>query len=183
MKTLTILLMVFTFFNSDIAWGVDCKIHKIYCKIVQLQPDIDKSFVMELSNQISRKSRSYGIDPMISLAILNQESSLKNINTFSVTKKISKNCDDKSCSKLITEEHEVVDMTIAQINIKTALDLNLDIKRLFNLDLDYALDCHYKILSLKLKLCENLGNEAWSCYHSTTPKYREKYVQMVSRFL
>lgn len=183
MRYLLVTLYMLGFLDAPIAWGVDCKVHKIYCKIVELQPAIDKTFAMELSNKISRKAKTYNIDPMVSLAILNQESSLRNINTFSVNKKVTKTCDTKGCTKLVIEEYEVVDMTMAQINISTALHLNFDVNKLFNLDLDYALECHYKILNAKIKRCKNLGSEAWSCYHSVTPKHREKYVQLVSRFL
>ena len=163
--------------------ATDCNKHKIYCKIVKLQPTIDKKFAMKLSNSIYTKAKKYGIDPMISLAILNQESSLRSVNTFTITKKVEENCDNTSCGMKIIEEHEVLDLSIAQINFNTAKAYKFDIKRLFNTDVEYALDCHYALLKDKIKQCAPLGAEAWSCYHSKTPKHRKKYVKAVSRFL
>lgn len=88
-----------------------------------------------------------------------------------------------SCTKVITLHHEVADMSMVQINIRTAVAYGLDIQRLYNHDLKYAIDSHFLILKDKMKQCEHLGDQAWSCYHSKTPKYRDRYVDLVSRYM
>ena len=44
--------------GSASALDVDCSVHRIYCKLVELQPDINVSFAMELSNKLYRYSQS-----------------------------------------------------------------------------------------------------------------------------
>lgn len=179
----TIIIAVAALWAAPAFSKTNCNIHKIYCKIVELQPRIDKDFAMKVSNMIHKNASRYGLDPMLSVAILNQESSFRNINTFRIEKTVTQSCDESTCVKKVIEEHEVVDMGIAQINITTALDFDLDIERLFKLDTAYAIDAHFIILNAKIEMCDHLGDEAWSCYHSATPKHRLKYVKMVSRFM
>jgi hypothetical protein len=179
----TIILAAAAFMAAPAFSKTDCNVHKIYCKIVKLQPWIDKDFAMEVSDMIHKGAKKYGLDPMVSVAILNQESSFRNINTFHIEKTITQSCNESKCVKKVIEEHEVVDMGIAQINITTALHFDLDIERLFKLDTAYAIESHFIILSSKVRTCDHLGEEAWSCYHSVTPKHRLKYVKDVSRFM
>jgi len=186
-KLLTLLFFVGTLLNSNIAWGkVDCNQHKIYCKIMKLQPKMNKSIAMALSDKIYHKSKRYEIDPFLSLAILNTESDLKNINTFKPRRKqttIRDFCTDIGCFQTILVQNEILDMTLAQINVQTAKDYGLDVERLLIGNIDYALEAHYIILKDKIKRCARFGVEAWSCYHSATPKYRLRYIKAVRRSL
>lgn len=187
-KSLALVVIVYVLFSmlmmSKPAKGaeLDCNQHRLYCKILKFNPKIDPAWAMTLSNKIYTKAKNNGVDPNISLAILMQESSLENKNTFRVDQHIEKKCDQKSCTKIVTETHHVVDMTIAQININTAVQFGFDIQRLFSLDLDYALDCHYIVLKSKLNMCKDQEN-AWACYHSITKEHKEKYINLVSRYL
>jgi len=160
-----------------------CERNPIYCKIMELQPRMNKSEAMKLSNLIAKAAKKHGVDPMVSVAILNQENNFRDKHTWQITKKIKNKCGEDSCTQTITETKEVFDMTIAQINVKTAADYNFDLVRLFEHDTEYAIDCHFTILKDKIRMCADLGDEAWSCYHSKTPVYREKYVELVSRYL
>lgn len=162
---------------------VDCETHKVYCKIIKLQPRMDKARAMELSNIIYKNAKEHNIDPMISVAILNQENRFRDIHTYEVERKEEAGCHMTSCVKKVVEHHEVADMTLAQINVRTAVGYGFDLQRLYDHDTEYAIECHMDILADKIKQCDHLGDMAWSCYHSVTPKYREKYVEMVSRYL
>lgn len=165
------------------AYAENCKIHKIYCKIIKLQPRIDKVKAMKISNIVYTNAKAIGIDPMVSIAILNQENRFRDENTYHIERKVIEKCDKKMCTKTVTEIYKVADMGIAQINIKTAIDYGFDIKRLYDHDLEYALKAHLTILKSKIKMCKKLGADAWSCYHSKTPIHRLKYIKMVSRYL
>lgn len=168
---------------STASFAVDCAKHPIFCKIKELQPSMSYERAMKLSNIIYKGALKHGTDPMITVAILNQESSFINQHTFTITRDVTRHCDHNSCKEVIKETHTVKDMTIAQINVYTAAEYGFDLDRLFNMDTEYALECHFKILEDKIKMCKHLGDEAWSCYHSATPKHRLKYVEMVSRYL
>ena len=162
---------------------LDCKTHHLYCKIVDFNPRIDRAFAMELSNKLHSKAKLNKVDPDLALAILMHETGLRNMNTYKTSTKVIESCSASECTKVTTTVDKVFDMSIAQINIKTAVDYGFDIQRLYKLDMDYALDCFFIILKDKEKMCSNLGTEAWSCYHSTTDSYRRIYVDLVSRHL
>lgn len=162
MNNIVLTIMLLFSFNAN---AVDCDKHKIYCKVIELQPKIDKAFAMELSNIIYKKSKKYDIDPMLSVAILNQESSLRHVNSVHDTKHGMR-----------------VDLSIAQINLRTANNLKLDIGRLVDGDVDYALECHFAILKAKIKMCKD-QQHSWACYHSKTPEHKEAYRIKVQRFL
>ncbi len=178
MKTLLPIL----FLMPGTLYAQDCKTNKLYCSILKFDNTLDKDWAFKFSNTLYKKAKENNIDPNISLAILMQESSLKNINTFTSKIKIQKSCNDGKCIKTITEEKTVLDMGIAQININTANNYGFDLNRLFNLDEDYALDAHMIVLRDKINTCLKLGivDFPWSCYHSTTPYLRMKYVEAVT---
>jgi len=186
-KLLIVLFFAGVLLNSNIAWGkVNCNQHKIYCKVMKLQPKMNKSLAMALSDMIYHKAKRYGVDPFVSLAILNAESELKTINTFKpkTTKTtVVEHCTENKCYQTITTQKEMLDMTIAQINVQTAIDYGLDVEILLTGNVDYALEAHYTILKDKIRRCSRFGAEAWTCYHSATPKYRLQYLKTVSRFL
>lgn len=162
----------------------DCnKKNPLYCKIIKFNKHIDHKFALELSDKIYKKSKAIGIDPNISLAILIQESGLINQNTYKEHTVMERYCENGKCYIIEKQIKEVFDMTIAQINIKTANRYGFNIERLFNMDLDYALDCHYTLLKEKMKICSYLGTESYSCYHSMNEPYRSLYVELVKRYL
>jgi len=184
---------------------VDCNRHPIYCQMVKLKPSINRTFAMELSNYIYKYSRKYGTDPMISVAIAMQESSLTNIDRKGAL------IETKS-GKLVKG---VTDVGVFQIhvgtiqNYKKQLGWNIDLQRL-RTDVEYQTVWHIKILKRKIRICSRYkyrkrysiekGNE-WSCYHSFTtwerkrgkfildkkgdkiPGPRLNYLRLVSRFL
>lgn len=168
---------------SYTAYAKDCNTHKVYCRILKLTPKIDKDRAMKLSNLIYREAKKYDIDPMISVAILKQENRFRDVHTYETSRDVIEECYETSCVKRVNELHEVVDIGVAQINVKTAVYNGFDLDRLYSHDLEYAIECHMFLLNKKMKLCKELGEEAWSCYHSKTPQFRTKYVEMVSRFL
>jgi len=177
------LLAAILFSFSGVSYAVDCKVHKVYCKIVQLQPRIDKTKAMQLSNWIYKGAKAIGIDPLVSVAILNQENRFRNVHTYEVDTKIVEECHSTSCTRIVTEHQEVADMGIAQINIRTAVGFGFDLQRLYDHDVEYAIESHFVILKSKIDMCKDLGEHSWSCYHSVTPEHRLKYVKMVSRYL
>jgi len=178
------LLLIASLLTSTTSYAeIDCNIHKIYCKILKLKPKVDKTWAMEFSNKLVAGAKRSNINPSISLAILMQESSLTNVNTFKKDEHVEKKCTEKSCTKIITQVNKVVDLSIAQININTAIHYKCDIEKLFFFDEDEALECHFRVLKDKIKMCNHLGDLDWSCYHSTTEIHRIKYVDLVSRYL
>ena len=160
-----------------------CKNNPLYCKIIKFDKHINPTYAMELSNKIYSKAKKAGINPNVALAILMHESGLHNINTFKTSISVSEVCNNQECNKITTTVEKLFDMSVAQINFNTAQAYGFDIPRLYKGDLDYALDCYMIILKDKIKMCPQLGNKAWSCYHSTTEEYRTIYVELVSRYL
>ena len=139
---------------------------------------------MQLSNYIYRSARAHNIDPMVSVAILHQENRFRDVHTYEVERDVQSVCHATSCVKHVTEHHEVVDIGIAQINVRTAVYHGFDLQRLYDHDLEYAIESHMTILANKIKVCaDDFGDEAWTCYHSVTPEHRLKYLEMVSRYL
>jgi hypothetical protein len=136
--------------------ALECKEHKIYCAIKTLQPTIDHGFALELSNYIFRYSLRHGTNPYRTVAIIAQESMFRNINTN-------------------------IDIGIYQINVNTATAYNIDTLRLQE-DLEYATEQHILLLKKKKEYCLDLEEEAWTCYHSKTPKHRKAYKIAVDRY-
>lgn len=183
MKTFKLLVLISVMLSATTAYSADCKNNPIYCKILKLNPKLDKSKAFWLSNEIYTQATAVGLDPMISIAILMQENAFRSENTYHVETTIEKYCNETGCYENIVKNKKVVDMGIAQINIGTARAYKLDYERLFNLDTEYAIRCHFLILKDKIQMCSNLGEDAWTCYHSTTEVLRDKYKTMVSRYL
>lgn len=159
-----------------------CKKNPLFCKIIKFNKHIDTKFALELSDKIYKKATASGIDPNVSLAILMQESALQNVVTFKTHTVKERYCEAGKCFEVTKEISEAFDMSIAQINIGTANQYGFDIERLFNKDLDYALDCHYVILKDKLRMCAD-KDYPWSCYHSINDQYRLLYIELVKRYL
>ena len=176
---------LFMFSGLAQARPVDCSKHKIYCAISDLQPKVDKTFAMELSNLIYREAKKAKIDPMISVAIAMQETSLKhrlNRKQRVIVEKIVVNCD--SSEKCVpVKKYEIVsgytDMGLFQFHVDTITAYKLDLNKLENLE--YVVKSHFKILKDKIKQCKRFGKQAWTCYHSSTPKYRNRYYNDVMK--
>lgn len=155
----------------------------VYTKVKQFNPKMEEAYAKRLSRVIYKEATKAGLDPLISVAILAQESSLRNINAKrKYTKTVHAYCTESECFKTTIETEEVTDLSIAQISQATARDYKLDVERLYNLDLEYAIKSHFVILKQKMELCKELA-EPWSCYHSKTEKHRLKYIRDVSRHL
>jgi len=153
----------------------NCEKNPIYCKILTLNPKVDKAFALELSNSIYRYSKKYGTNPALSVAIAMQESAFANVNrTGSVLTK---------AGKII---HGDTDIGVFQLHVNTIEYMGIDLERL-RTDVDYQTYWHIRILKSKISTCkakrEQLqvqeGNE-WSCYHSFTFKKRRIYLEDVN---
>ena len=180
----TLVLLTFLFAPSAFA-KVNCDTHKIYCNIVEVNPKVDKTFAMTLSNNLYKYSKRYGTDPLISVAIAMQESSIRNVmRRDAVYVK-----EDGSIHKGIS------DIGVFQIHVNTVENFrrdhgwDIDIDRLI-VDVDYQVYWHIRLLKHKVNTCKKLrsklkvkkGNE-WSCYHSYTFSKRKKYLNDVSRHI
>lgn len=185
MKKLTLLILLINLIFSEIAYGnnLTCAKNPIYCRIIKLKPNIDKAWALKLSNIIHGEATKFKMDPFLSVAILMQESSLENINSFHKVETKDSTCDENGCYETIVSRKAVTDMSVAQININTAKHYGFDHEKLFSLDPEYAIQCHFIVLKDKIRLCESLGDEAWTCYHSTTEEFRVRYKELVSRYL
>jgi len=182
MKYLFIILYVFGFIGTPIAWGLDCSKHKIYCKIVELRPNIDKKWAMKFSNIIYVKAKAYKMDPLRSVAIAMQESSLRQINRKQAVLVPNEVCDDMGeCETSYAIVSGYSDISIWMFHVRTLKSFSID-PSLAQSSLEYATEKHFEILKHKIKACKRLGKEAWSCYHSATPRHRKKYLQLVNRF-
>lgn len=157
----------------------DCKVHKLYCGILELKPSANRSWAMRFSNLLYKYARKYDMDARRSLAIAMQESSLRTDNhNHSKVIRFIKPCPD--CK----EEYEIVrgitDLSIFQFHVNTIEAYGIDPIRL-KTDLEYAVDWHFKILKSKIKSCAHLP-DAWACYNSATPHIHKRYVKQVNRW-
>lgn len=161
----------------------DCAKNPVYCAILKLRPDIDKTFGLELSNYIFKYSKKYGTDPYRSVAIAMQESTLRNIHRKQDVVLIKEHCDsDNVCVEYTELGTGYTDIGIWQFHARTIQAFSMDALRLRD-DIEYSTERHTYLLRIKMQECgAALGEDAWSCYHSSTPQYREKYVQMVERY-
>jgi hypothetical protein len=162
---------------------------------MELNPNADEAWAFRLSNIIYVKAKQYKIDPMITVAIARQESGLRQINR--VETGVDSEClaleanvcyrYDDECKKFLAQtkcpmRSVVTDIGVFQIHVDTATHYGFNAYRLAN-DMEYQVDSHMKVLKKKLKACRHLGDEAWSCYHSATPRLRKKYLKLVERYL
>lgn len=146
----------------------------ILSEILKLNPKVNKTFAILLSNSIARYSKRFGTDPMLSVAIAMQESAF-----------VNKNREGSVMTKSGTIVHGITDVGVFQIHIATIAYMGIDPARL-KTDIDYQTYWHVKILSQKIKVCTEQrqklhveqGNE-WSCYHSFTPSKRQVYLEDV----
>lgn len=166
--------LIFLLFISLNVFALDCKTHPVYCHIKRISPNIETKKAIELSNLFYKYSKQFKLNPHISVAIAMQESSLKNRNRYEYGAEF--------LAENVRLTRVATDIGLFQIHINTAKYYKIDIFKLKN-DLDYAFYWHFKILSDKIKQCSRLGKDAWTCYHSKTPKFRKIYKQKVEKYL
>lgn len=160
----------------------NCQQDALYCKIMELQPQSDPKWAMDLSNSLIKHAKQYHMDPWLSLAIAMQESGLRDIHRNNKTIVFKEHCEkNKPCKKsyVIVEGHS--DITVFQLHVNTIINYGIDPLRLTQ-DMDYLVDWHYRILKRKQHECRSYGREAWACYHSRTPVLHQRYVQQVAQY-
>lgn len=126
--------------------------------IKRLRPDFSDKKVTVLASKIKQSATKHGVNRKLLVAILMQESRL----THGVKGK---------------RRGKVIDLGIAQINVKTAKAYKLDKKRLVN-DLGYAIDSGAYILAEKQRIYGT-----WTAYHSNNAKNAARYEKLVKRYL
>jgi hypothetical protein len=179
MKSL-ILLFFMTFAVNCMA--IDCSKHPIYCRIKILNPSMDNATANQLGNLIYKYSKKYHQDPYRAVAIAMQESGLRNVNKSSNGLILENICDsDGVCEQKYKEGTVYTDIGIFQFHIETIKNYNINVNLLIN-NMEYAVDQYFKLMTQKVKMCKNLGDDAWSCYHSNTEQYRQQYKDLVNRY-
>lgn len=177
-----ILSILFMFASMTANAETDCKLHPLYCTVIKLQPKVDKTWAMKLSNFLKKYSAQYGTDPYRSLAIAMRESSLQDIDRVTTVLVQDRKCDDTFvCIDAPRVVQGITDIGVFQFHVLTIQSEGIDAGRL-KTDLEYAVRTHVKLLKAKMEMCADLGKEAWSCYHSNTPKHRIQYVKDVEPF-
>jgi len=175
MKTIIILIgLMIT--PSLQAKPVNCKKHKLYCKIKKLKPRMSKKQAMSLSNIIYKQSKIHRGDPNLAVAIGMQETGLRNINR---TQNIIQFNKDKTTW---TVRRGVSDVCMYQFHVNTIVSYKIDPIKLLS-DINYCVAWHFKVMRDKKKMCRKYGKEAWGCYHSKTKILRKHYIKLVSRYL
>lgn len=155
--------------------------HPIYCSILKLNQNIDKSYAFKLSNYIHKATKKYKLDPMRSVAIAAQESMFQNIHRKHTVLELVEKCENDTCVEYMRTVRGYTDIGVWQFHAATIRQYGMDALRLRD-DIEYATDRHAFLLRAKLRECADLGTDAWVCYHSRTVKYREKYKRMVNRY-
>lgn len=161
--------------------ALSCDKNPIFCQILTLRPSIDKSWAYQFSNLLFKYAKQFNMDPMRSLAIAMQETSLKNQHRTRKVLVFYNKCQDKKCIKTYKEVEGASDLSIFQFHIKTIKHFDIDPLKLNN-SLEYAVKSHFKLLKYKQQRCAYLKENAWACYHSKTPKYQKRYISMVNRW-
>lgn len=171
-------LVLFLCMLSTTAYAkIDCNKHPIYCHIKKLRPDMKYKKAMSLSNLFYKYARKHGIkNPIRSVAMAMQETSLRSIsrsqNVIVFNKDVTK--------------YEIVrgysDICMFQFHVNTITSYKLDPIELKK-DINYCVEQHFVLLKKKMRYCKHLESEAWTCYHSATPKLRKRYKEDVERYL
>lgn len=157
-----------------------CQQHPLYCHILKLQPKLEKKWAMRFSNLLVKYAKKSKLDPWRSLAIAMQESSLKFIKRRHTVIIPNTQCQRNQCPAYKTVK-AISDVGLFQLHAATVDQYQLNPSRLLN-DLEYMVSTHFMVLLDKIKQCQHLGNEAWSCYHSRTEVLRKRYIRKVNRF-
>lgn len=157
--------------------AANCVKHPIFCQIKRLKPNIGYKKAMRLSNMFYRSARKYKVNnPIRSVAIAMQETSL-NLKLSRIQNIIIFN-DDMTKWEVI---RGYSDICMFQFHVNTIVNEKLDPIRL-KTDINYCIDQHFKLMKKKIKVCGHLGGDAWTCYHSKTPRLRRRYKEDVERY-
>lgn len=162
--------------------AVNCKKNPLYCHIIKLQPNMNKSLAMRLSNHLFRYAKQHQLDPWRSLAIAMQESSLRKTKRHSTVIVPVLKCNTQGrCQETLKTIRGISDLGLFQLHADTIKHYQFDADKLTK-DIDYMVKTHFIVLIDKIKQCKRLGPQAWSCYHSKTPVLRKRYIQKVNRY-
>jgi hypothetical protein len=186
MKKLIILFMLISLNLLSLPKCPDEK-NPIYCRILELKPNVKKSWAFEFSNILSKYTKKNKLDPMRALAIAMQESSLNEVHRKQTVVTHDYKCSQtKEGSEECTPEIKLVkgftDLTLFQFHIGTINHFKLDLLRLVEHDLEYAVESYCKIMKSKKKTCAKMGEDAWVCYHSKSKNLQEIYKTQVDRY-
>ena len=169
-------------FSTQALAKVDCNKHKIYCKIKELRPKMSNSEAMELSNILYKKAKKYNGDAMLAVAIGMQETGLKERHRKQNIIQFYKECEGDDCQEAWRIVKGITDVCMFQFHVDTIVNHSMDPIRLKN-DINYCIDWHFRLINEKKRICKDLGNEAWTCYHSRSRILRNQYKQLVERYL
>lgn len=153
-----------------------CGQNPIYCSLAKNRPDMDRLTLRRIADLFHKYASKYNQDPITSVAIGMQETGLKqrnrhhNIIVFNpdgITWRI---------------ERGVTDVCMFQFHVDTIVDMAIDPIKLKD-NIDYCIEQHFKLMSIKRKLCSDLGDDSWTCYHSKNPRLRQTYKKLVARYM
>lgn len=182
LRLATGLIMLFASALSADAANPNCQTDKLYCAILELRPDINKDMAYSLSNHVYKYSKMYKVDPYRIIAIGMQESGLRVVNRKQSVMLINEECDPEGvCTEYAKYVTGYSDVGIFQFHVNTIQNYSMDALRLRD-DIEYATEQACLLLSLKIKECQDIGKDSWSCYHSRTEHHRKLYVKLVNRY-
>lgn len=172
---ITILALLLTMRFVEAKESVDCEERPVYCKLIEFQPTVDRLTLNRIAKLIRKYAEKHGQDPLLSVAIGMQETGLRQINR---TKNVIVFNPDGITWRV---ERGVTDVCMFQFHVDTIVDQGIDPIKLRD-NLEYCVEQHFRLLKMKRKLCSDLGEDSWTCYHSRNPKLRETYKKLVVRY-
>lgn len=182
MKIIFIIFLFILSIQDNVHAKVNCDVHKIYCKIIELNSKVDKKYAMNLSNLLYKYSKKYGTDPIISVGIMKIESGISKIDRTTKGYIFYKECDDIDNCELYYKKQTVhTDIGEFQFHISTIEYHNLDPIKL-KTNMEYNVKNHIKLLKTKMIMCKGMPY-SWGCWHSKTTKYKDRYVKKVLEVL
>lgn len=174
-------ILIILFLFCQLSFSVNCEKHPIYCHIKQLKPNMNYRKAMDLSNLIYKYSKKYGQDPHLSVAIAAQETGIKEINRAQTIIVFFNICDEVGCKEHYKYVTGYSDLSMFQFHAETIRYYNINPILLKN-NLEYCVNWHFKLIKKKRKICKDLGEDAWTCYHSRSPKLRKFYKELVIQY-
>jgi len=199
--SIPIMLFILFFSFNCAARLIPIKKHPIYSRLVKLQPSLDKTLAMMISNEILKCHKRIGVDKYLLAAIYNQESQI-NYKAQNCLKSILKpeaidkliHIFKKDVGFIVNEDKlrnslsylplkTCFDLGIGQINVATALKLDVcsDLKRLHT-DYEYNIRCSCRVLESFKKGYKHKENFWWTRYNASNSIKRERYRLMVMRY-
>jgi hypothetical protein len=152
-----------------------CDKGSVYCALTKNRPDMDRLTLRRIADLFIKYSRKYDQDPITSVAIGMQETGLRQRNRHHNI--IVFNPDGITWRV----ERGVTDVCMFQFHVDTIVDMNIDPIKLKD-NIDYCIEQHFKLMSVKRKICSDIGEDSWTCYHSKNPRLRETYKKLVARY-